>query len=627
MGLLMRSFREELAERILLCDGAMGTMLYQKGIFINRCFDELNLSQPDLVKDIHKAYVQAGVDIIETNTFGANQFKLMFHGFDGKVQEINQQAVRIAREVAGRETFVAGAIGPLGVPIEPIGKLAYEEAKEAFQNQVVPLLEGGVDLFVLETFSRLEELEQAILAIRGLCDLPIVAQMTITDDGNSPLGDTPETIVKKIAPYLVDALGLNCSVGPQIMLESVKKMREFTKTPLAAQPNAGFPKLVDGRYIYLCSSDYMSKFSKRFINAGVRILGGCCGTTPEHMKAIKTVVRVMQPTKLFIAGGGKKVTSEKAVQPVPVAEKTTLSRKLTEGKFVVAVEIDPPKGVDLKKVVEGARMLKQANVDVINIADGPRASARMSPLALAMVFKHEVGVETIIHYCCRDRNLLGMQADLIGAHALDLRNVLMITGDPPKLGDYPSATAVFDVDAIGLTQIANLLNHGLDLAGNPIGAPTALHIGVGANPGALNLEEEIKRFYYKVEAGAEFVMTQPVYDIQLFENFMNRIHDVKIPILLGILPLASSKNAEFLHNEVPGMSIPEHIRKRMHAAGNGEEGRNEGIRIAQEALLACRPMVHGTYVMPPFNRFDLALKVVDVIPEFAQANAKTALGD
>lgn len=623
----MRSFREELAERILLCDGAMGTMLYQKGIFINRCFDELNLSQPDLVKDIHKAYVQAGVDIIETNTFGANQFKLMFHGFDSKAQEINLQAARIAREVAGRETFVAGAIGPLGVPIEPIGKLAYEEAKEAFQNQVVPLLEGGVDLFVLETFSRLEELEQAILAIRELCDLPIVAQMTITDEGNSPLGDTPETIVKKIAPYSIDALGLNCSVGPQIMLESIKKMREFTKTPLSAQPNAGFPKLVDGRYIYLCSSDYMSKFSKRFINAGVRILGGCCGTTPEHMKAIKTVVRVMQPTKLIIAGGGKKVASEKAVQPVPVSEKTTLSRKLAEGKFVVAVEIDPPKGVDLKKVVEGARMLKQANVDVINIADGPRASARMSPLALAMLFKHEVGVETIIHYCCRDRNLLGMQADLIGAHALELRNVLMITGDPPKLGDYPSATAVFDVDAIGLTQIANLLNHGLDLAGNPIGAPTALHIGVGANPGAVNLEEEIKRFYYKVEAGAEFVMTQPVYNIQLFENFMNRIHDVKIPILLGILPLASAKNAEFLHNEVPGMSIPEHIRKRMHAAGNGEEGRNEGIRIAQEALLDCRPMVHGTYVMPPFNRFDMALKVVDVIPEFAQAGAKTALGD
>ena len=591
-------------------------MLYQKGIFINRCFDELNLSSPDLVKDVHKAYVQAGADVIETNTFGANSFKLIFHGFEGKLAEINLRGAKLAREVAGKETFVAGAIGPLGVPIEPIGKIAYEEAKEAFRLQVVPLLEGGVDLFVLETFSRLEELEQAILAIRELCDLPIIAQMTITDEGNSPLGDTPETIVKKITPYKVDVMGLNCSVGPQIMLESVKKMGEFTKIPLSAQPNAGFPKLVDGRYIYLCSSDYMAKFSKRFIQAGVRVLGGCCGTTPEHIKTIKTVVRVLQPSKLFVAGGpDKKIAHEKAAKPVPTAEKTPLAKKLAEGKFVISVEIDPPKGVDLSKVIEGALALQKANIDVINIADGPRASARMSPMAMAMLFKVQLNIETIVHYCCRDRNLLGMQADLIGAHGLGIRNVLMITGDPPKLGDYPSATAVFDVDAVGLTQIANRLNHGLDLAGNPMGEPTALHIGVGANPGAVNLEEELRRFFYKVEAGAEYVMTQPVYDIRLFENFMNRIHDVKIPILLGILPLASAKNAEFLHNEVPGMSIPEHIRKRMHGAGNGEDGRAEGIRIAQEALLACRPMVHGTYVMPPFNRYDMALKVVEVLPE------------
>jgi methionine synthase I (cobalamin-dependent)/5,10-methylenetetrahydrofolate reductase len=613
----MKDFREELAQRVLLCDGAMGTMLYQKGIFINRCFDELNLSAPDMVKDVHKAYIQAGADIIETNTFGANQFKLLFHGFDSKLQEINYMGAKLAREIAGKETFVAGAIGPLGVPIEPIGKLAYEEAKDAFKQQVLPLVEGGVDLFMLETFSRLEELEQAILAVREVCDLPVIAQMTITDDGNSPLGDTPETIVLKLAPYKLDAIGLNCSVGPQIMLESIRKMAELTKTPLAAQPNAGFPKLVDGRYIYLCSSDYMSKFSKRFIQAGVRILGGCCGTTPEHMKSIKTVVRVLQPSRLFITSSGKKETTTANVQPVPVAEKTPLARKLAEGKFVVVVEIDPPKGVNLQKVIEGAKVLQRAQVDAINIADGPRASARMSPLSLAMVFKHQLEVETIIHYCCRDRNLLGMQADLIGAHALGLRNILIITGDPPKMGDYPSATAVFDVDAIGLTQIANRLNQGLDLAGNPIGEPTALHIGVGANPGAVNIEEEIKRFYYKVEAGAEFVMTQPVYDLRLFENFMNRIQDVKIPILLGILPLASAKNAEFLHNEVPGMSIPEHIRKRMQHAGDGESGRAEGIKIAQEALVDCRPMIHGSYIMPPFNRFDMALKVMEALPEFS----------
>jgi homocysteine S-methyltransferase len=616
----MRSFREELADRILLCDGAMGTMLYQRGIFINRCFDELNLSAPDLVSEVHKSYVKVGVDIIETNTFGANSFKLLFHGFEGKLRDINYRGAQIARSVAGKETFVAGSIGPLGVPIEPIGKLAYEEAKDAFMMQVEPLLEGGVDLFMLETFSRLEELEQAILAVRELCDHPIIAQMTITDDGNTPLGDTPETIVQKLAPYKVDVLGLNCSVGPQIMLESIKQMASLTKIPLAAQPNAGFPKLVDGRYIYLCSSDYMSKFSKRFIQSGVRILGGCCGTTPEHLKAIKTVVRSIQPARLFVAVEKPKEMRTPTVIPVATREKTPLARKLAEGKFAISVEIDPPKGVDLAKVIDGAKMLHRAGVDAINIADGPRASARMSPMALAAIFKTQLGVETIIHYCCRDRNLLGMQADLIGAHALGLQNVLMITGDPPKMGDYPSATAVFDVDSIGLTQIANRLNQGLDLAGNPIGAPTALHIGVGANPGALNLDEEMKRFYYKVEAGAEYLMTQPVYDIRLFENFMNKIHDVKIPILVGIFPLASAKNAEFLHNEVPGMSVPEDIRKRMHAAGNGDAGRAEGIRIAQEALLAIAPLVQGAYIMPPFNRFDMALQVLQALPSFTQTS-------
>jgi homocysteine S-methyltransferase len=620
----MRNFREELADRILLCDGAMGTMLYERGIFINRCFDELNISAPDLVSDVHKAYVKAGVDIIETNTFGANHFKLLFHGFEGKLRDINFRGAQIARTVAGKETFVAGSIGPLGVPIEPIGKLAYEEAKDAFKMQVEPLLEGGVDLFMLETFSRLEELEEAILAVRELCDLPIIAQMTITDDGNTPLGDTPETIVQKLAHYRVDVLGLNCSVGPQIMLESIKRMASLTKIPLAAQPNAGFPKLVDGRYIYLCSSDYMSKFSKRFIQSGVRILGGCCGTTPEHLKAIKTVVRSVQPARLFVAVDQPKERRTPTVAPVPTNEKTPLSRKLAEGKFAISVEIDPPKGVDLAKVIDGAKMLHRAGVDAINIADGPRASARMSPMALASIFKTQLGVETIIHYCCRDRNLLGMQADLIGAHALGLRNVLMITGDPPKMGDYPSATAVFDVDSIGLTQIANRLNQGLDLAGNPIGAPTALHIGVGANPGAINLDEEMKRFYYKVEAGAEYLMTQPVYDLKLFENFIKRIHDVKIPILVGIFPLASAKNAEFLHNEVPGMSVPEDIRKRMHAAGNGDAGRAEGIRIAQEALLAIAPMVQGAYIMPPFNRFDMALNVLEALPSFTQTNRAAA---
>jgi homocysteine S-methyltransferase len=605
-------FLERLEQDILLCDGAMGTMLYAKGIYINRCFDELNLSMPELVREIHREYVACGVDILETNTFGANQFKLHIHGYGDKVREINIRAARIAREAAGKDLFVAGAIGPVGKPVEPLGKITQMEAREAFKEQAEALLEGGVDLFILETFSGLHEIHRAFEAIRELCDLPIVAQMTFGDDGNTLLGEHPSKVVKSLEELGVDVVGANCSIGPQVMLETITEMAKVSPIKLSAQPNAGIPQLVDGRFIYLCSPEYMSTYAKRFIRTGVKILGGCCGTTPSHLKAIGTAVKALKPQKERVRIQVPE-PSKKVVTPIDVAKKSQLAKKLSEGTFVVSVEVSPPKGIDTSKILQWAQIFKENGIDAINVPDGARASARMSPMALTYLVESKIGIESIIHYCCRDRNLLGIQSDLLGAYALGLRNILAITGDPPKLGDYPNATAVFDVDAIGLVRIINHLNHGEDLAGNALGAPTSFHVGVGANPGAINIDEEIYRFERKVENGAEYVLTQPVYDVRLLENFLKRITPVRIPILVGILPLRSYKNAEFLHNEIPGMQIPDAIRERMRHAPAGEAAAEEGIRIAQEALKEAKDMVQGVYVMPPLGKYDAALRVIEVL--------------
>lgn len=607
-----KSFLDYLEEdEILTCDGAMGTMLYSKGIYIDRCFDELNLTNPSLVRDVHQGYLQSGADIIESNTFGANWYKLQPHGLEGKLHEINFQGAEIAKQAAGNKAFVAGSIGPLGRPIEPIGHITRKEARKAFSDQAKSLYEGGVDLFILETFNDLNEIHQAILAVKDTCDLPIIAQMAFTSEGKTAYGVSPADGVIKLEEWGAHVAGINCSTGPEAVWEAIQKMAETSEIPLSAQPNAGFPHLVQGRLLYLASPEYFAEYAKRFIQTGVRIVGGCCGTTPAHIRAIKAAVKALKPQRRFVEIKAAKM-EEMVFRPKKPEEKSDLAKKLRK-KFVISIEMSPPRGPDFSKVVEAAKRIKSAGADAVNIPDGPRASARMSPLALASILESKVGIEVILHYTCRDRNILGMQSDLLGTHALGLRNILIITGDPPKLGDYPTATAVFDVDSIGLVRIANNLNCGNDLAGNPIDAATSFHIGVGANPGAISFEEEISRLKQKIEAGAEFVLTQPVFDTRLLERLLDKIKEYRIPVMAGILPLASYRNAEFLNNEVPGMAIPKVIRDRMKRASSGEEARKLGIEIAQEVLLRIKDMVQGVYLMPPFGRIEAALEVARVL--------------
>ncbi|HEU4767284.1 MAG TPA: bifunctional homocysteine S-methyltransferase/methylenetetrahydrofolate reductase [Pyrinomonadaceae bacterium] len=612
----MDSFRNVLdTDRILVVDGAMGTMLYAKGVYINRCYDELNLSNPDLVQEIHTEYIRAGADIIETNTFGASGYKLQQYGLETNLHEINARAAQIARKAAGDRVYVAGALGPLGLRIEPYGPTSFDEAKDMFKAQVVPLLEGGVDLFCLETFSDVSEIRQAIAAVREVCDLPIIAQVTIMIDGNTQFGTTPELFTERLDSWGADVIGLNCGVGPAIILNALEKMREVTKKKLSAQPNAGLPRDVQGRQFYMCSPEYMSKFAKRFIQAGAKFIGGCCGTTPSHIKLISDSVRAASPRAQSIAFTSGAATAVEIAPPdikvVPPEERSKWGRKIARGEFVTSVEVLPPKGVDAKKTLDSIRLLKDAGVDGVNIPDGARAQSRMSALATAVLVEQQIGIETVLHYCCRDRNLLGMMSDLLGAAALGLRNLLVITGDPPKMGPYPDATAVFDIDSIGLTNMVNKLNHGLDLGNNPIGEPTSFCVGVGVNPGAINLDEEIKRFEWKVEAGAQYAITQPVFDTDQLRDFLRRIEHVRIPIIAGIWPLVSYRNAEFLHNEVPGVRVTPSIMERMRnaAAISKEAGREEGLRIARESLMEVRDEIQGVQVSAPFGMVKYALEV------------------
>jgi len=601
----------------------MGTMLYAKGVYINRCYDELSLSNPDLVREIHSEYIRAGADIIETNTFGATAHHLQQYGLETSLRDINVTAARLARECAGDRVYVAGAIGPLGLRIEPYGPTSFDEAKDLFKEQASALLEGGVDLFCLETFSDLSEIRQAIRAVRELCDLPIIAQMTIMTDGNTLFGTTPELFTERLDQWGADVIGLNCGVGPAIILAALEKMRTITKKKLSAQPNAGLPRDVQGRQFYMCSPEYMSKFAKRFIQSGAKFIGGCCGTTASHIKLISDAVRAASPRAqrvTFSPGATAKVDdiTPADIKVVPPEERSAWARKIVRGEFVTSVEVLPPKGVDSKKTLDSIRLLKDAGVDGVNIPDGARAQSRMSALATAVLVEQQIGIESVLHYCCRDRNLLGMVSDLLGAAALGIRNLLLITGDPPKMGPYPDATAVFDIDAIGLTNMVNKLNHGLDLGNNPIGEPTAFCIGVGVNPGAINLDEEIKRFEWKVEAGAQYAITQPVFDTEQLCDFIRRIEHVRIPIIAGIWPLVSYRNAEFLHNEVPGVRVTPSIMERMRVAANisKETGRDEGLKIARESLMEVRDLIQGVQVSAPFGNVKYALEVFDVLEGF-----------
>ena len=610
-----QNFIERLKHSPVLCDGAMGTLLYAKGIFINRCYDELNLSQPELIRGVHHDYLQAGAEIVETNTFGGNSFRLARHSLADRVRDINLAGAHVAREAAKSfDAWVAGSIGPLGVRIEPLGKTSFEEARTAFREQVAALIEGGVDLLMLETFGYVEELHQAVLACRDVNPkIPIVAQVTIDEDGNCLDGSDPETFAARLSEWNVDVLGINCSVGPVAMLDAIERVRAVTSLPLAAQPNAGMPRSVEGRNIYLCSPEYMASYTRKFVAAGVQLIGGCCGTTPDHIRAMKSALRVREARgKTAVTEAIHSGVAHSVPATIPLAERSRLGAKIAAGEFVTMVEIVPPKGIDIRKEIEGAKFVKSVGVDGVNIPDSPRASARMSNQALALLMQQEVGIEAILHYTCRDRNVLGIQSDLLGAAATGIRNLICITGDPPKMGNYPDATAVFDVDAIGLVNIVHNLNLGLDIGANPIGAGTSFVIGVGANPGLPNLDEEIKRFEYKVEAGAEYVVTQPVFDLNLLENFLKRIEHCRIPVIAGIWPLVSARNAEFMKNELR-VSVPDEVMNRMTRAASPQAAREEGVCIAREMLAALRDQVQGAQISAPQGRYSSAVDVLEAL--------------
>lgn len=623
----MADFRELLEDgRPHLFDGAMGTMLYSRGIYINRSYDELNLVQPDLVGEVHRSYVKAGAEVIETNSYGANRLKLAKHGLEDRLREINVQAARIARKAAGDRVCVAGAIGPLGLRIEPYGPTSTAEARALFAEQVEALLEGGVDLFVLETFADLDEIHQGILAVRALSELPVIAQMVIREDGRTPFGTDAAIFSERLTEWGADVVGLNCSVGPSAMLQAVDRMLPATTRPLSMQPNAGLPREVDGRTIYMASPEYMATYAARLIRRGVRFVGGCCGTTPEHIARMCDAVRMLAP------GGGVQVSpghpepEGAGMEPMPLAERSRWGEKLARGEFVTTVEIVPPRGSSPEAMLTGVRLLREAGVDGVNVPDGPRAQSRMGALATAVLIQQQVGIEAVVHYCCRDRNLLGMLSDLLGAQALGLRNLLLITGDPPKMGPYPDATAVFDIDAIGLTHLVSRLNRGLDPGGNALGDATSFTIGVGVNPGAEDLEHELRRFYWKVEAGAEYAITQPVFDVRQLFAFVERIEQAgirRIPIVAGIWPLVSARNAEFLANEVPGVVVPPEVMERMRTASalGKEEAVEEGIAIAREMVTEALPVVQGVQVSAPFGKVPLALRVFEAVPGWSEREA------
>jgi homocysteine S-methyltransferase len=618
----MPSFAEIFATRPMLADGAMGTVLYARGVFINRCYDELNLTDPSMILAIHEEYLQAGAEILESNTFGANRFRLARHGLTGKMAEINAAGVRLARQAVvhlqekqGGDAWVAGSVGPLGVRLEPLGKTGLDEARAAFAEQIRALVDAGVDLLSIETMPALNEAREALAAAREIApDLPVLVMVTVDDDSNCLDGSSPAQAAALLAEWGASAIGVNCSTGPTTVLTAIEAMRGATSLPLAAMPNAGMPRAVEGRNIYLCSPEYMASFARKAIHAGAQMVGGCCGTTPNHIRAMRSAMRAMDAqARVEVTGTAPELNTE--TPPAPLAGRSRIGSLLAEGSFITLVEIVPPRGIDCVKEIEGAQILSQLGVHAINVPDSPRASARMSAQSLCIQIQQHTGIETILHYTCRDRNLLSIQSDLLGASSIGLHNILCLTGDPPKLGNYPDATAVFDVDSIGLVNIVRRLNHGLDIGSNSIGASTNFTIGVAANPGVPDIEHELRRFQYKVEAGAEYAVTQPVFDLRLLEVFLDRIKEHRIPVIAGIWPLVSLRNAEFLKNDLR-VSMPEEIMLRMAQAETPEAARREGILIAQEMIEAVRPYVQGVQVSAPFGNYVAAAEVISsVLPK------------
>lgn len=651
----MKSILQVIKEgRPVLFDGAMGTELYKRGVFINRCFEEANLAAPELVLSVHRDYRDAGAEVLTTNSWGAGRYKLARHNLQDRVQEINKQAASLARQVAQDSLYVAGSVGPLGPRLEPVGALSEHDALDAFREQMEALIGGGVDFILLETFGDAAEAAQAVRAARSIAtSVPVFASMTIDMSGNPLFGLTLEEAMDRLIEAGADVIGLNCSVGPQPMLRAAKRMHSHrSDIPLLIEPNAGMPRQIEGRMMYMSTPEYFATYTKYYLQEGVRFVGGCCGTTPDHIRSMARTVRQYRamctdhdfageecagkglgdrgpggrgPSEISGAGktvsfvpigsksGGAKPEAGKAeVERIPFAEKSQLAAKLARGQMVYSLELVPPSGTTLDTIIEKARIAKQAGIDAINIPDGPRATSRVSTLVTAIMIEQQVGLETILHYTCRDRNLISMQADLLGAHAIGLRNILCITGDPPKLGDYPDATGVFDIDSIGLTRMIYRLNGGFDISGKPIGKPTGLSHGVGVNPGRANFETEMERFRKKIDAGAEWAITQPVFDRAVMEEFLDYIerNGLHISIIMGIWPLSSLKNALFMKNEVPGIEIPDEVIQRMEHCASAESAREEGVAIARELYESLKGSIQGVQLSAPFGRIDLALRVI-----------------
>ena len=621
-------FLTALETRVLLADGAMGTLLFSRGIATNTCLEALVLDQPDVIRRAHEDYIAAGADIIETDTFGANRFRLAKHGLESRVRDINFRAARLARdarEISGHPVFIAGAIGPTGRMLATVGDVRPGEVRAAIREQAEALLEGGVDVIILETFPDIAELREAILAVKSCCDLPLVAQVTFQRDGRTYGGEPPDEVANVASSLGADVAGINCSLGPQSALDVIEQMAANTSIRLSAMPNAGLPKRTENGMIYPSTPEYFAEYAKRLVVAGANIVGGCCGTTPEHTAAMREELQ-----REWNRRGAVPTTQSQPViiEPRPVhgsaaasltlevPHRRSLREKLADGDFVVSVELDPPRGLNPRKALEGAAHLFALGADTINIGDSPMARVRMSAIALAVLIERQIGIETIIHFTSRDRNLMAIQSDLLGAHALGIRNVIALTGDPPSSGDYARATGVWDVDSVGFVRILKMLNGGSDWAGNSIGKGTDFFIACAANPTADNIDLEIDRVRRKIEAGADVLMTQQVYSADILQSFLERLGPIDLPVLVGIMPLQSHRHTEFIHNELPGVFVPEDVRERMRRAG--ENGGAEGIAQARELLEACRPFVQGTYLVPSFGRYE----VVGELVTFAKAMSR-----
>jgi homocysteine S-methyltransferase len=607
------SFREAMRS-LLVFDGAMGSLLYERGVFVTQNFEQLNVTRPDVVRKIHEDYVAAGAQVIETNTFGANCFRLDRHGLGDQVHVYNVAGARLAREAAGDDVWVAGSVGPSGLVPGVATQAELDLAFLTFAEQAEALVEGGADLLVLETFRHLEEIRIALEASRkAVPGTPIIASMAFDPGETVADGSRPEHVAATLRDWGADAVGVNCGDGPQLALAIAERMRG-AGLPICVQPNAGLPRTVDGRLLYMATPEYLDVFARRTIQLGATMIGGCCGTTPEHVRFMAKSGRMLGEHRTEVSRVHAVAATEATPQlePTPLAERSAFAAKVAGGKFVVSVEVNPAPGLDPSRALEGARMLLEGGVDIVNVADAPRAMARMSNIAFCSLLLSRYGIQPILHVCGRDRNLLGQMAHLLGAHAIGIRNLVIITGDPPKVGDYPEATAVYDLDAIGLLQMASNMNRGVDPAGKPLaGGKTSFLLATGLEPGAADLDKEIGRLEKKKAAGAELIMTQPIFQTDLLERALRQIEHLELPVMVGVLPLVSYKNAEFLHNEVPGMQIPEAIRERMRKVQGGEAARKEGVRIAREMLFAVRDRVQGAYLMPPLGRYELALEVLD----------------